>query len=85
MIAIKINVPIVVQIINNCLATLLHTISFYCRDNASISLTPLLHLVVRACISIHFSPITRINIAVSYIIYIYYNKEKEALKVWENI
>ena len=43
----------------------------------------MLHLVVRACISIRFSPITRVNIAVSYIIY--YNKEKEALKVWENI
>ena len=41
--------------------------------------------IVRACISIRFSPITRFNIAVSYIIYIYYNKEKEALKVWENI
>lgn len=41
--------------------------------------------IVRACISIRFSPITRVNIAVSYIIYIYYNKEKEALKVWENI
>ena len=39
--------------------------------------------MVRACISIRFSPITRVNIAVSYIIY--YNKEKEALKVWENI
>lgn len=45
----------------------------------------MLHLVVRACISIRFSPITIVNIAVSYIIYIYYNKEKEALKVWENI
>ena len=32
---------------------------------------------------VRFSPITRVNIAVSYIIY--YNKEKEALKVWENI
>lgn len=41
--------------------------------------------IIRACISIRFSPITRVNIAVSYIIYIYYNKEKEALKVWENI
>ena len=39
--------------------------------------------IVRACISIRFSPITRVNIVVSYIIYIYYNKEKEALKVWE--
>lgn len=39
--------------------------------------------IVRACISIRFAPITRVNIAVSYIIY--YNKEKEALKVWENI
>ena len=39
--------------------------------------------IVRACISIRFSPITSVNIAVSYIIY--YNKEKEALKVWENI
>lgn len=45
----------------------------------------MLHLVVRACISIRFSPITRVNIVVSYIIYIYYNKEKDALKVWENI
>ena len=45
----------------------------------------MLHLVVRACISIRFSPITIVNIAVSYIIYIYYNKEKEAFKVWENI
>ena len=41
--------------------------------------------IIRACISIPFSPITSVNIAVSYIIYIYYNKEKEALKVWENI
>ena len=41
--------------------------------------------IIRACISIRFSPITSVNIAVSYIIYIYYNKEKEALKVWENI
>ena len=39
--------------------------------------------IIRACISIRFAPITRVNIAVSYIIY--YNKEKEALKVWENI
>lgn len=39
--------------------------------------------IICACISIRFSPITRVNIAVSYIIY--YNKEKEALKVWENI
>ena len=45
----------------------------------------MLHLVVRAYISIRFSPITIVNIVVSYIIYIYYNKEKEALKVWENI
>ena len=45
----------------------------------------MLHLVVRAYIFIRFSPITIVNIAVSYIIYIYYNKEKEALKVWENI
>ena len=30
----------------------------------------MLHLVVRACISIRFSPITIVNIAVSYIIYI---------------
>ena len=41
--------------------------------------------IVCACISIRFSPITRVIIAVSYIIFIYYNKEKEALKVWENI
>ena len=41
--------------------------------------------IVRACISIRFSPITKVNIAVSYIIFLYYNKEKEALKVWENI
>ena len=41
--------------------------------------------IVRACISIRFSPITNVNIAVSYIIFLYYNKEKEALKVWENI
>ena len=39
-----------------------------------------------SCMYFHsFSPITIVNIAVSYIIYIYYNKEKEALKVWENI
>lgn len=41
--------------------------------------------IVRACISIRFSSITKVNIAVSYIIFLYYNKEKEALKVWENI
>ena len=41
--------------------------------------------IVRACIYIRFSPITKVNIAVSYIIFLYYNKEKEALKVWENI
>ena len=41
--------------------------------------------IVRACISIRFAPITKVNIAVSYIIFLYYNKEKEALKVWENI
>ena len=41
--------------------------------------------IVRACISIRFSLITKVNIAVSYIIFLYYNKEKEALKVWENI
>ena len=41
--------------------------------------------IVRACISIRFSPITKVNIAVSYIIFLYYNKEKETLKVWENI
>ena len=41
--------------------------------------------IVCACISIRFSPITKVNIAVSYIIFLYYNKEKEALKVWENI
>ena len=41
--------------------------------------------IVRACISIRFSPITKVNIAVSSIIFLYYNKEKEALKVWENI
>ena len=41
--------------------------------------------IVRACISIRFSPITKVNIAVSYIIFLYYNKKKEALKVWENI
>ena len=41
--------------------------------------------IVRACISIRFSPITKVNIAVSYIIFLYYNKEKEALNVWENI
>ena len=40
----------------------------------------ILHLVVRACISIRFSPITRVNIVVSYIIYIYYNKEKGGLE-----
>jgi len=50
-----------------------------------INITAKRSRIVRACISIRFSPITKVNIAVSYIIFLYYNKEKEALKVWENI
>ena len=52
-------------------------------EMVGINITAKRGRIIRACISIRFSPITRVNIAVSYIIY--YNKEKEALKVWENI
>ena len=72
---------------NNFLVSLLSK-GFLIMKNTvmvGINITAKRGRIVRACISIRFSPITRVNIAVSYIIYIYYNKEKEALKVWENI